>query len=214
VRELIPELAMGVASGEVRAQALAHLAGCAACRRELEDVAVAIDELLLLAPEQEPPAGFDARVLAELEQSRPRREVGRILLMAAALVVVAVVAAGATWWHGTEDRNLAGQYRETLAVADGRYLRAADLTAGGKEVGHVFAYQGSPSWLFVTIEAGPPGRHGVRLVTTDGHAINLGTCRVREDGTGSWGTTIDLPLTAIDRVVLFRDGRTTMTAEW
>jgi hypothetical protein len=113
-----------------------------------------------------------------------------------------------------DDRNLASQYRDTLTVADGRYLRAADLTAGEKEAGHVFAYQGSPSWLFVTVEAGPPGRHGVRLVTTAGHAINLGTCRVREDGTGSWGTTIDLPVTAIDRVVLVRDGRTTMTAQW
>jgi hypothetical protein len=56
----------------MRAQALAHLAGCAACRRELDDAAVAVDELLLLAPEQEPPAGFDARVLTELTQSRPR----------------------------------------------------------------------------------------------------------------------------------------------
>ncbi len=60
VRELIPELAMGVASGEVRARGLAHLDGCAECRHELEEVAGTVDELLLLVPEREPPMGLDA----------------------------------------------------------------------------------------------------------------------------------------------------------
>src|ERR1044072_6357916 len=90
VRELIPELAMGVASGDDRARALKHLAGCAACRRELEDVTATVDELLLLAPEHEPPLGFDARVLSAMRPAAARRR-PRILLAVAAAAAVAVL---------------------------------------------------------------------------------------------------------------------------
>ncbi|MGH3975437.1 MAG: zf-HC2 domain-containing protein, partial [Pseudonocardiaceae bacterium] len=48
VRELIPELAMRVASGESRARGLAHLADCLSCRRELEEVSGTVDALLVL----------------------------------------------------------------------------------------------------------------------------------------------------------------------
>ncbi|MGH3347408.1 MAG: zf-HC2 domain-containing protein, partial [Nocardioides sp.] len=39
VRELLPELAMGVAPGDARASALAHVAGCASCREALAETA-------------------------------------------------------------------------------------------------------------------------------------------------------------------------------
>src|SRR3954469_24391018 len=92
IRDMLPELATGAASGEVRATALAHLAGCAACRRELADTAATVDELLLLAPEREPPPGFDARVLSRLDAGRPsrRRTRGAYLLAAAVVLIVGV----------------------------------------------------------------------------------------------------------------------------
>src|SRR6478752_6819412 len=43
-RALLPELATGVAPGDDRAGALAHLAGCADCRRSLREVAVTVDD--------------------------------------------------------------------------------------------------------------------------------------------------------------------------
>lgn len=55
VRDLIPELAAGVASREERAEALAHLARCPACRGELEETAAVVDDLLVLGPSKEPP---------------------------------------------------------------------------------------------------------------------------------------------------------------
>ena len=93
VRDLLPELAAGVASGEQRAGALAHLTGCPECRRELQEAATLVDELMLaLAPEHEPPAGFESRVLAALPVPRPRhrrRPTRRLAVRAAAAVLAA-----------------------------------------------------------------------------------------------------------------------------
>ena len=155
VRELIPELAAGVASGEVRARALAHIAGCPACRRELEEVSATLDELLLLAPEREPPPGFDQRVLSGLERPQPSRRPLRasFALAAAAAIVAAAGAAVVTWSRGADDRDLADEYRDALSTAHGDSFRAADIRWDGATYGHVFAYQGDPSWLFMTVAA-------------------------------------------------------------
>jgi len=213
VRELIPELAIGVASGEVRAHALAHVAGCAGCRRELEDVAGTVDALLLLAPESEPPTGFDARVLAALEPPLARHRIRTGLLVAAAVVLVTSVAAGATWWRGADDREVADHYRGVLAIADGSSLRAADLTIDKTSAGDVFAYQGNPSWMFVTVDGAPSGDYHVRVVGTDGSSHWIGRCTVR-DGGGSWGTSVDLPIGSVDRVEMYGEGLPTMVADF
>lgn len=213
VRELIPELAMGVAPGDERAAALAHIATCADCRQLLEETTATVDELLLLAPEHEPPTGFDARVIAAVELERPRGRArgwnaSKLVLAAAAVVLAAAAATGLTRWAGADDRELAQQYRETLAVADGDYLAAAPLVSrGDSEAGHVFAYQGDPSWLFITVKDAPSGAHHVRVVTQDGRAFEIGVCLVR-DGSGSWGTSLGVPIYAVDRVELVRRGST------
>ena len=216
VRELLPELAAGVADGDARARALAHLAGCADCRRELDETTRVIDEMVLLAPEHEPSPGFESSVLAGLTPS-PRRD--RRLTVAlvglAASVLVATLAAGLVWWQTADDRRLAADYRRTLAVADGRYLTAADVsTALEPSVGHAFAYEGSPSWLFVTIESAPSsGDYRVQLVTTDNRTIDIGRCQI-VGGKGSWGWTSDVRVKDIARVELVRSGVPTMTADF
>ena len=220
VRELLPELAAGVASGEQRARALAHLTGCPDCRQELQEAATLVDELMLvLGPEHEPSAGFESRVLAALPVTRPRRRrpTRRLVLRAAAAVLaavlVAVLAVGLTWRQSADDRQLAAHYRQTLALADGRYLTAAGLVAAsGQKAGHVFAYQGSPSWLFVELTAAPAsGAYAIRLVTTDNRTVHAGVCRVTA-GSGSYGRTIDLAVSAIRRVELVQPGSPTLAA--
>lgn len=209
VRELLPELAMGVAPGDQRAAALAHLAGCESCREALAETAPVIDELMLLAPSHEPPAGFESRVLSAYE--RPRRRWVPLVAAAAAIVVLAALAATlVTRSVGSEDRQLADQYRRTLAIADGSYLRAAELSAGA---GHVFAYQGKPSWVFMTVSDAPSGRYSAELVTLDGRTIEVGWCRVR-DGRGSWGTAIPVPVREIDRLDLRSPEGTTLSASF
>jgi hypothetical protein len=70
LREVAPDIALGLLTGEERADALAHLERCEACRAEIASLAGAADELLLAAPEASPPAGFDSRVLARLAAER------------------------------------------------------------------------------------------------------------------------------------------------
>jgi hypothetical protein len=213
VRALMPELATDVASGEVRAWALAHLAGCEECRRELEEVVGTVDALLLLAPRREPPAGFDLAVLASLERRPRRHRIRAGLLVAAALVLVATVAAGVAWRRGADDRVAADEYREVLSLADGSHLRAATLASDATGSGAVFAYEGHPSWMFVTVADAPAGTYHVRVVTEDGRSQWVGTCRVR-DGVGSWGTTVAEPIGAIDRVEMYGDQLPTMVADF
>jgi hypothetical protein len=69
--ELIPEIAAGAAAGDERAAALCHLRACARCRLELCEAAETVDELLTLAPEHEPPPGFEAAVLKRILRRRP-----------------------------------------------------------------------------------------------------------------------------------------------
>jgi predicted anti-sigma-YlaC factor YlaD len=210
VQELIPELAMGVAPGDERAMALNHLATCAECRQALEETSATVDELLLLAPQHEPTPGFDARVIEALAVDRPSRSrhVSRYVLAAAAVVLAVSLGAGVTRWMGSEDRALASQYRDTLNAANGDYFRAAPLEgAQGDIAGHVFAYEGSPSWVFITVEDAPSGVHRVRYVTDNGLTHWLGVCTVRHRH-GSWGTAIDVPVYALDSIQLVHDGQT------
>jgi hypothetical protein len=209
VAELLPEVATGAATGDDRARVLRHLTGCADCRRELEELARTADDLLPLVPEREPPAGFEAAVLARLAPSAPvitlrlRRRAWQLAGQVAAVVVAAALAAGLVWWRTSPERRLAAEYRETLAVGDGSYLRAAPVTAGsGAVVGHLYAYQGRPSWVYVTVTNAPePGQYAVRLSAEDGRQWELGECVVQRRYCGA-GATITIPVDAISAVRL------------
>jgi hypothetical protein len=215
VRELFPELAAGVAAGDERARALGHLSGCPACRREFAGTAEVVDELLWLVPEHDPPAGFESSVLARLTPAAPRRRRPHPrLLWAASIVAAAVLAAGAVWWQTVDDRELATDYRHTLTVAHGHGLSAAPLLAGDSETGTVFAYDGSPSWIYVTFRSAPlQGRYDVRLLTTDGRRLALRPFTARPGGT-AWGSTIQVPIRQIQKLEFIRSNIPIMTASF
>jgi hypothetical protein len=216
IRELLPEVAAGVADGNARALALAHSVRCADCRRELDEITAVMDALVLLAPEREPLAGFESAVLTALAPAPLQRRPGRAVALAvAAAILVAAVSGGLVWRQTGDDRQLARQYRDTLAVAGGRYLTAADVkTVGGHPAGHVFAYQGEPSWVFVSIDAAPSsGRYWVQLITTDQRTINIGYCNVTA-GKGSWGATVPVAIHDIGRIQLSRAGSPSMSARF
>jgi anti-sigma factor RsiW len=67
------ELALGLLSGTDRAAAVSHLAGCHRCSEEVDDISRVVDQLALLAPQAEPPAGFETRVLAAVAGGRVGR---------------------------------------------------------------------------------------------------------------------------------------------
>jgi hypothetical protein len=213
VREVLPELAVGAVAGDERAWALSHVAGCVACRRELAEFSRAADTVLLLAPSVEPPPGFESRVLAALSPAAApaplRRRRWRLphLRPAVAFAVAVVLAAGAgaqvVRWRSADDRALAENYRRTLAVADGRYLRAMRMTTvDGQSAGTVFLYQGNPSWLLVTVFAAPAdGAYDVLVVDRNGGAHPAGTCQVT-GGSGTAGYRLTLPVSNVAKVQL------------
>jgi hypothetical protein len=206
-RAVAAELALGIADGEQRAQALRHLAECAECRRAVEELTAVADELLMLAPEREPPAGFESRVLAgmEPEPAPPRRRRAWLRVLtpigaaAAAAAVTVAVALGAT----SNDRALAGHYRATLAAAHGSSFNAAPLYAPGRvRAGVVYAYDGKTSWIFVaTYRPYHETDYTVELVTTDGRRIPLPSLKL-DPQTGSGGQAIAVDLDSVSTVRL------------
>jgi Putative zinc-finger len=203
IRELLPEVAARVAAGDERARALAHLSGCVGCRQELDALSMVVDEFLTLAPEVQPPAAFESVVLARAVPAPRRWWQSRQLQVAAAVVLAAAVGVGATLQASADDRRVAGQYREILRIAGGRFLTARPLaTPGGSRAGRVFAYQGAPSWVFVVVAYGQAtGAYQVFLATRDGVNRMIGEVEV-VGGAGSWGIAIDADVAQVAEVRL------------
>jgi hypothetical protein len=206
LKHLAPELALGTIDGAERAEALRHLATCSDCRRLVDQLTTVADELLMLAPVQEPPAGFESRMIDALGLQQPRRRLGQRLLTwlgppvaAAAVTAVALVAV----YH--DDRVTAERYRSTLEQANGRYFQAEPLRdETGAEAGVAFAYQGSPSWMLVTVDPGHRDQvASAELVTRDRRTIPLPRFDLRPDG--SWGGAIPVALHDVAAIRLLGD---------
>jgi len=218
--ELLAEVATGVASGPDRARVLRHLSACDDCRRELDDLTQVADEVLLITPERESPAGFEGAVLDRIAALTPpaepvaRRRWGfwRPVLYAAAASIFAIAGAGVAWQATSDERELAAAYQNTLDVADGRYFSAVDLVGmDGMSAGTAFVYDGSPSWLFVVVRDAPAGTYDV-ILTAGGRSATVATCTV-DQSTCSVGVTLDPGTYPVDEVRLVSPDGTTLRSE-
>jgi Putative zinc-finger len=212
-RELLPELALGIADGEERARVLEHIEDCADCRRELERQSAVADSMLVLAPEQEPPAGFESDVLRRIQPAAPRRSILRPLAAVGAVAAAVAITVSAMLIGTRDERRLADQYRAALEEANGRYFSAAQLTdAAGRRGGVLFTYRGTPSWILVTVS--PAHRASVdraELVDRDGRRIPLTSFRLTD---GAWGGSIPVDLQQVAAVHLVdKDGRSALEAD-
>lgn len=212
-RESLSELALGIADGEERARVLEHVEDCADCRRELERRSALADELLVLAPEQEPPTGFEVNVLRSIQPSAPRRSILRPLAAVGAVAAAVAITVGAMLIGTRDDRRLADQYRTALEEANGRYFNAAQLTdAAGRRGGVLFTYRGTPSWILVTVSPGfGASVDRAELVDRSGRRISLASFRLAD---GAWGGTIPVDLQDVAAVHLVgKDGRSALVTE-
>jgi hypothetical protein len=219
VRELAPELALGIAEGDERAAALRHLSGCAGCRRLVSELSSVGDELLLLAPPAEPPPGFESRVLGRLaEPARPRgirlplRR--RWAALAAAAILAAALGGGSVFLATAGDRRLADGYQTVLRQGQGAFFAAAPLQGPQGRAGTVFGYQGHPSWAMVTLRPPIPAerRFRVQVLTRDGRYLAAGGA-VLGGGQAAWGGQLPVDLSAVHELrLLGADGRTAFTA--
>jgi hypothetical protein len=161
------------------------------------------DELLLLAPEREPPAGFESRVVDRLggfERPKPRRPL-RIALGGAA---VAAITAAAMLITFKDERRDASRYRDTLAAIHGQYFDSAGLRErGGGVAGKVVGYQGSPSWLLVSVAPSyRSGSYRCELVMRSGQTILLRKFQLDQES-GTWGQAIPVSLRDLAEVRVF-----------
>src|SRR3954468_6275194 len=196
MRELAADVALDTADGEERAEALRHLAGCAECRRLVDQLSEVADELFTLSPVQEPPAGFESGALERMGlgvERRRRRWRSWGLRIAAPVAAAAATAAGlVSVYH--DDHVLASHYRGTLEEADGKYFDARPLRdPAGARAGIAFTYQGKPSWVLVTVDAAHRKEATMgELVTRGGRRITLRGFRLRPDGTWGGGIPVDV----------------------
>ncbi len=223
MRSLLAELATGAASGHERAWALGHVTGCPTCRAELDELAKVADGLLMLVPPAEPPPEFESAVLTRLGMAgsrtagRRRRYSRRMMLavggIAAALLFVSGGSAKVVYQQGATDRALAEQYRQTLSIANGRYLKAARLaTPAGEQSGTVFLYQGSPSWLLVSISSAPTdGRYEIHVRDRGGALRTVGACQLKNHS-GTTGYRLDIAVAHVAEIQLTQDNQVRLTA--
>lgn len=228
VRDLAPEVALEIAEARERALVLDHVATCSSCAAHLMELSATADDMLALAPMSEPPSGFESSVLEHLRAASSSRAMAtparrwmrsgprlRIALVAAVIVLATTLAAGAVHWTGRADRALADGVRQTLATSHGQYFIAFPLqTADAQRRGAVFAYEGDPSWVVLTLDqpvvGGPHvvellGRDGVTRQVADN--VDLTADRV-------WGAQIPIAVhDAATLTVVDAHGRTALTAD-
>ncbi|GGW50088.1 hypothetical protein GCM10010503_28780 [Streptomyces lucensis JCM 4490] len=235
LREIGPELALGVLPGRERAEAVAHLDRCADCRQYVRQLTGIADRLIGLVPDNEPPLGFESRVARSLAQQpaaaegrRTARAPGRArpesrgrrtrLRIAAAGAALTAGVAFAGWGIGTAVQQLASRPAPAVQAEP---LMVGDMTRarnGGHSVGEVYAHPGSPGWVFVDVALDGPGIPYSGKVTcllqrTDGTTVRVGDFLLR-DGQGNWGVAVPGDLTRFSRARLTSpDGTVLATAQ-
>jgi hypothetical protein len=214
VRVLAPELALDILDGQERDASLRHLAGCRECRAFVVHLSSVTDGLLLLAPEQEPPSGFADRTARLLAPPAAQPRWARIAVAAAALILAVALGAGVVLHTTSSDRVLAVAYRDVLTAGKGSFFDAEPINGPSGQVGTVWGYQGSPSWIFVTVTVprSQAGRYGASVISMSGDRIPLDVWTLDEHGT-AWGSAIPLSLGATRGIELRQiDGPGLLTA--
>jgi len=211
--DVAAELALGVLTGRERAEALAHLDGCDACRENVRQLTMMGEGLLGLLPAVEPPPGFETRVMERIGLSMPAagapagpgKDRGSWLgigasrgqrtgwtrrMLTVAAVVALIAGAGLAGW---------GLHAASSAPAGSPLSSATLLSASHRQVGKVYFYNGNPQWLYMAVDLPRQDRTVIcQLVSKDGFITTIGSFRL-VNGDGSWGSSAwanDEPVTA------------------
>lgn len=178
------DLVLGHIGEPERSRLIGHAASCEQCRMLIDGLGAVADRLLLLAPRIDPPAGFEARVLARV--SPPTSAISsagaRVPLWAA---IVAVLIMGVT---GFMSANWLDE-PSGLVAAPSAVIRAT----GGADMGLVQLVASPTPHVIVSITSRSP-RPGIRLCElqrSDGSWARVGSWDVADISGGVWATGID-----------------------
>jgi hypothetical protein len=211
--EVAAELAFGVVTGRERAQAIAHLDRCDACREHVRQLTFTGENLLGLLPGIEPPVGFEIRVMSRfgLAGQGRRRSWTRWMLAAVAGTVIAAACGLGGWGL----RGTAPAPPSTGSTTEFTLHSAALITVSHHAVGKIFLYGGSPRWLYMTVDTGSGnGTVICQLEDRAGHIITIGSFRLN-GGYGYWGSPEPVPAATVAGARLTAaDGRIVATARF
>ncbi len=178
-------LALGTVNGRSRAAVIAHVGTCPRCSAELDSLSGATDRLLELVPDEEPPLGFEVRVLNRIHAARHARLAAwrrRTAVLVAAAALVAGVA-GYLAGHGLGSSPPGGPATAITAV-----LRTATHA-----VGEIRVPSGGTPRLVVSIAGlGTSGPVTCRITDTAGRTRTIGVFWL-VDGSGSWTARLPFP---------------------
>jgi len=183
VREVTPEFALGVLDGEARAEVVEHLDRCPTCRTAVGELSETADAMVLLAPEAEPPPGFQQRVMEQITGTERRRRWRTVKLVAAVAAAAAILSVVAV--------RVVDQSRSDPTVAAPAVTTVPMTGGGGTRVGQVeVSSNASTSTLSLVVDyALPDGEYRVVLDPQTGSRRVLGNITV-VGGRGEWsGTT-------------------------
>lgn len=193
LEEDLVELALGEVAEPRRSELLSHLTGCLRCRAAYGDIVGAIDATVPAAPEVQPPAGFDARVLSAIGIEPPaqgpvqrltRHTSSRLLLAAAAVMLVALAAVlGVTAFVGDRDDTQLAAPAGTLPQGT-TVLRTGD----GERVGTAaLAWMHESRVLVVAVSDAPVGvPYSCRVRLAEGNTRVLGRWESSSADGGTW----------------------------
>jgi anti-sigma factor RsiW len=206
VQEELAELALGISSGRTRSDVLAHIGSCARCAADLEALSVIADSLLELAPEVEPPLGFELRLAERLGKEagaqRARRS-PRAAVLAAAAAVTILLGMGI----GVAVAPRSASTPQAATPAD---LTSAHFTAHGHVVGELVISSEKPAWMFITIDVGKwAGKVTCEITTTTGAVDRLGVFELT-GGFGEWGVPLRAPAHSVRTALLIASDGTVL----
>jgi hypothetical protein len=211
--DVAAELALGVLTGRERAQALAHLDHCDACRETVRELTMTGEALVGLLPSVEPPAGFETRVMQRIGLAAPAPSPATSPSRVSWVSRVAHFGRKPASQPAPGQKSQAGRTRRMLAVAAvalavvagglGWGLRSATsspastpltsatlLSASHQAAGEIFLYQGSSRWLYMSVDM-PSGNGAVtcQVESQDGHVSTVGSFQLTA-GHGYWGSPV------------------------
>jgi hypothetical protein len=191
------EFALGILDGRARAALVDHVESCPDCTERLQELSATADLLMYVPVGVEPPLGFESGIIERIRQAQPLRSRWRPRgwqLLAAAAVVGVSFGLGWTLDHAVST--------PTTPVQAAGAMQQRVLEASGHDVGTVYAYSGSPAWMFVTVDAkGAPSTVRCTIITTSGTHRFIGTFALAS-GQGSWGATLPVSFKSVRNVVL------------
>jgi anti-sigma-K factor RskA len=197
VQERAPDLALGILDGSERAEAVEHVSHCTRCQATVSEFAEVADLLPALAPEAEPPPGFERRVLAAMRADRRRTFLRRVATAAVAAALAAILSIVIV--------RVVDADRDTRPQAAAPVLRSVQMISDDEvAVGRVAVSGTGRAAVAVSVDYHvPDGRYTLQVQHAGEVTRSIGTIAI-VGGHGEWRGDTRVPADAV--TVAMTDG--------